>query len=349
MIVSTNARPAWRRRWREPEGAFGTLRLLLAAIVAMFHAGLMIGGIASGVSAVVCFFMISGYAMTGLARRTFPGLPAGAGRFYRDRLLRLAPQYYAWLAVAAVAWALGANLGEFIAGPPGPWGIIGNLTVVPLDFYAFLPPVKIFLLLPPAWSLGLELTFYLAFPFLLGSRLLLWAATLGGLAVAFLAAQGMLDSDIWGYRLLPGTLPFFVLGHAIYRRDPALLAAILSGLSACALAAWWGGRMALPWNNAILAGWLIGTPLVFGLSFLRARGWDTALGNASYGCYLAHWLPMSLTRAHHGDWAWSCGVALCAAILGAGGFWLVEAPITRLRRRLRRPEARSSCPEPVRA
>jgi peptidoglycan/LPS O-acetylase OafA/YrhL len=84
----------------------GTLRLLLAVSVAVFHANIGREGLRFGASAVIIFYMISGYAMSGLAG-TFLAAPDGrfwhgAVRFWRDRLLRLYPQYIAWLVIAAI-------------------------------------------------------------------------------------------------------------------------------------------------------------------------------------------------------------------------------------------------------
>ena len=66
-------------------------------------------------------------------------------------------------------------------------------------------------LIPPAWSLGAEVQFYLLAPFLLiwPKRLLL--AGLLSLGVYLTALSGFINSDWYGYRLLPGVLMFFLL------------------------------------------------------------------------------------------------------------------------------------------
>ena len=76
----------------------GTWRLLLALMVALTHVGVTIAGRDMGVTAVVCFYLISGYVMTGLIRTHYAGLPR-ARHFYADRFLRLWPHY---LAVAGI-------------------------------------------------------------------------------------------------------------------------------------------------------------------------------------------------------------------------------------------------------
>ena len=46
----------------------GTLRLALALIVMVFHAGVPVSNLSYGVSAVVAFFLISGFAIAGLVK-----------------------------------------------------------------------------------------------------------------------------------------------------------------------------------------------------------------------------------------------------------------------------------------
>lgn len=76
----------------------GTLRFFLALLVLYSHAGGRIQQLNPGVTAVVVFYIISGYVMTALMRRYYCPSPAGptlpsTAHFYLDRLLRLYPQY----------------------------------------------------------------------------------------------------------------------------------------------------------------------------------------------------------------------------------------------------------------
>ncbi|HEY0835823.1 MAG TPA: hypothetical protein VGE72_18105 [Azospirillum sp.] len=52
-------------------GILGTLRLVLALVVVLFHAGLPASGAETGVAAVAVFHTVSGFAMTGLLERHF--------------------------------------------------------------------------------------------------------------------------------------------------------------------------------------------------------------------------------------------------------------------------------------
>jgi peptidoglycan/LPS O-acetylase OafA/YrhL len=58
----------------------GTLRLVLALMVALSHVDVGVAGLNVGVVAVVTFYLISGYVMTGLPRRHYAS-PRLVGRF----------------------------------------------------------------------------------------------------------------------------------------------------------------------------------------------------------------------------------------------------------------------------
>jgi peptidoglycan/LPS O-acetylase OafA/YrhL len=320
-----------------PAGMFGTMRLALAMLVASFHAGMMIYDIPAGIASVVGFYIISGYTMTGLMERHYPAPLQQIWEFYWDRLLRLGPQYYFWLVVTGVAaLTIGRYFDHFVLFPTS-WNLaLANILVVPIDLYMYFPAIYDHTLIPPAWSLATEIVFYVLFPFLISDRRLMLFAATAGVAVSFFAQTGLIDTDIYGYRLLSGTIEFFIIGHAIYLRDYRLGLGIVAGMAVCAVAAQLAGNMGSFMTKPVIAGWLIGAPLVFGLSFLRPRRWDTALGNASYGCYLAHWMPASMLYNHFGDFYYGIGVAIIGAVLGAAGHYLVEVPFTKYRRRIRR-------------
>ncbi len=317
----------------------GSLRLALAVLVVLFHAGWQPAGLSVGVFAVVVFYLISGYAMAGLAGRFLDapadGFGAGVARFWRDRWLRLYPQYLLWALVGVfVAVGLGrrwlAQEGTLDAA-----SVAANLTVVPLCVYMYSSAVSHLMWLPQGWSLGTELCFYAVFPFTWRYRPLAWLAALGGCAVLALAMAGVLNPDWYGYRLLPGTLPFFMLGRAMLMKDRAMaatLALLLLCLAAFVIAT---GRLHLGYNREILLAACLGPVLV--AAVVRAPAWhyDPVLGHASYGTYLAHIAMLSLlptdgTLAMRG----ACAVVLSVAS-GWLGWMLVDQPVLHWRRRLR--------------
>jgi peptidoglycan/LPS O-acetylase OafA/YrhL len=62
-------------------------------------------------------------------------------------------------------------------------GLRGHALAFYMDFRSSTPQLWTFLLVPQAWSLGVELTFYLFAPFILGNRTLLYSC----LALSLLA------------------------------------------------------------------------------------------------------------------------------------------------------------------
>jgi peptidoglycan/LPS O-acetylase OafA/YrhL len=193
----------------------GLFRCALALAVVLYHgAGFVHWGVHIGVSAVVCFYIVSGYAMTGLIDRHFSA-SAAVVPFYCDRFWRLAPQYFTYLAFAAfLIFVLGIRSDLYQSGPLTAENVIAHLSVVPLSAFMYLPEVGRFQFIPQAWSLGTEALFYLSLPFLLVSRWRVYACIVCSLIIFLVAIAGTLDPDAFGFRLLPGVLIFFLTGHS---------------------------------------------------------------------------------------------------------------------------------------
>jgi peptidoglycan/LPS O-acetylase OafA/YrhL len=108
--------------------------------------------------------------------------------------------------------------------------------VLDANSMAAIQPAWFYLAAPQAWTLSVELTFYLIAPFVirrgLGTLMLLIAASLAVRAAVWLAA---LPLDPWCQRFTPAELCFFLLGVVCYhiyvrlktsRPRPAVLKAI---------------------------------------------------------------------------------------------------------------------------
>lgn len=318
---------------------FGTLRLLLAIAVALSHWGWMPYGFNPGVPAVVVFYLISGYVVRALIDR-HRCAPKRLVVFYGDRLLRLAPQYLCYLALAGSLWAAGVA-SPFLARAPGSWEWLANLFVVPLNYFMF-NGIDAFTLVPPAWSLGCEIQFYLLAPWLWYGRLrirqLAFAFSLG---VYGAALAGLLNSDWFGYRLLPGVLWIFLLGGLLHDLPRTRLRIVIL-FNALWIAHWlwfvllvWQPQWQEPFRREVAFGLTLGLPLLAALARLRPRTWDTALGNLSYGLFLAHFSVLWSWQLVHGPASLPpLPFYLGAAILLAGITWrLVERPATDLRHR----------------
>jgi peptidoglycan/LPS O-acetylase OafA/YrhL len=189
----------------------GIFRLLLAAAVVIGHAwGMRSPSIPMvwGPLAVQMFFVISGFYMSLILTTKYLRLDHGIGRFYLNRALRLLPTY--WVALAGlilvalllrptdlpVPLSWWATQGEF-DGRPLTFAalVLSHLTLLAHDVLPFLPDIGQraagdYVLIKPAWSIGMELWFYAVAPWLvrLRSRTLLMLIV-PSLALHFWTAQ----------------------------------------------------------------------------------------------------------------------------------------------------------------
>ena len=314
---------------------FGTFRLLLSCAVVVFHMGIDAGGLYPGVAAVICFLMVSGYAMAGLAQKSFPRL-IDAPFFYIDRAMRLMPQYWFYVLLSmATVYGLGWRFPGYQDGPVSLPGILSNL--LPPPFGPRLYPVEYghIMLMPQTWSLGIEILFYLALPLLLTSRWVMAAALIYAAWVFARATHGILNPDLDAYRFMPAPLIWLGAGAALQRRDWALYGAI--GLFAAGLfvSLVMADKVWLAMNAPLFLGGAIGFVAMPLLARLPRRRWDDRLGNASYGAFLAHYIFVAAFRDHLRDPAHVVIAVIAALACGALSYALVEAPVARWRRRLR--------------
>ena len=326
----------------------GMLRLVLALAVLFSHAGVRVNFLNPGVTAVIGFYLISGYVMAGLIHRHYED-PARVHWFYLDRVLRLYPQYLAYAGVTLAWFYATAPRTEFLQHAPAWQDLVNNAVVIPLNFFMYNGS-DAFTLIPPGWSLGAELQFYLLAPLML-----LWPRVGVMLAVASLAVQaaawhGLLNADWYGYRLLPGVLWVFGLGMLMFhaqRCRPALAAALAWSAPLLAFAVFlYLRRLGLhtaPYHQEVLIGWGLGVPLLHWAGRFRGGRIDRLAGDVSYGVFLNHFLLIWLLfPASERTPLQLAALALCSLMLSwATQRWL-ERPVLALRRRLRTKPAGTS-------
>jgi peptidoglycan/LPS O-acetylase OafA/YrhL len=216
----------------------GLLRTLFALSVVLDHSpfnqgNLLVGGrLAVQLFYVISGFLISYILVTNDAYRSTP-------RFYGNRLLRLFPSY-AVVAVVALALNVVANpefFDVYRRSPPSAdlFLILSNLFIFGQDWIMFAGvksgvlsmtgnyadsdvPLYQGLLVPQAWTLGIELSFYLIAPFILRSMRLVVALFLASLALrVVLLYAGVAQSDPWSYRFFPLELALFLAGALSHR------------------------------------------------------------------------------------------------------------------------------------
>lgn len=287
----------------------GALRLILAALVVASH----MSNLEIGRPAVFVFFALSGYWVLRMYDEKYAG-QASLGVFYLSRGLRI------WLSFAT-AFALAFALLS-LAGHKIPLSHLGGLLV----FGVASTGQDV---LGTAWSLDIEMQFYLAVP-------LIWLALRDRdpLAPGLLVLWAGLTALGWGLQLRFGVwtvlsyLPAFLAGVWIWRARPqvtgrtaALSLAVFVGLG-LVVAALPGPRalflkdVASPLNEDWFG-------LAWTLTLVPFLAWNVArpspaldrhLGGLSYPLYILHWPVIVLAGTLMGPLSALDKLAVLAAI-----------------------------------
>lgn len=336
----------------------GLLRFVLALSVITAHLpGLFfIRGTVGDVS-VQAFYMISGFYIAMILN----GKYANKAEFWRNRLLRLFPAYLAVLlfSILVKIW-ISSGLSEWLSPAfemsARSWLflVVSNLTLVGQDWIFFTAAGSSFLpliVVPQAWSLSVEITFYAVAPFLLRPfRPKLIAGIVLGTVVARLsfAHFGMMN-DPWSYRFFPLEIGTFLAGSlawAFYESMKTHLARVPE-VAGCALTVITLGfaisYYALPIDEMakrlfFLLILFFSLPLMFSLT--KDVKLDKAIGDLSYPVYLCHFVVIELLAYWWGTTAmtqWQMAGAILASVgLAWIIFFLIERPGERFRQSLNR-------------
>ncbi|MEO8678041.1 MAG: acyltransferase [Vicinamibacterales bacterium] len=344
----------------------GVFRILLAFCVVLSH-GLNIAiPVATADVAVQTFYIVSGFYMGLILTEKYRDFSP----YFTNRLLRLYPAYFVVLIVTLAHSIVRLLMGRSAADPGlvayvsdfAPLGLaartylIGtNLVLWTQDLTMFLklapagqglawttnfalsnPHVEKFLLVPQAWSLSIELSFYLLAPWLVArSTALLITIVAATLVARLLLARIGLDFDPWTYRFFPIEVGSFVLGILSYRSMGARSAsawqqrAALAGLLMATLtySAGPGGSL----QRLAFYGYCVwALPLVFQLT--RRNRVDRYLGELSYPIYLTHLLVISVALYSHLSGT-ALSVLIVALVVGASVALqeVVQKPVERYR------------------
>lgn len=191
---------------------FGTLRFILAIFVVVAHLTETVKSVSHfGVFAVFGFYIVSGYLMTAVLNKTYK---FDLKSFALNRFLRLFPVYYLVVCSTLIAFYLLPNAEAFHVV----WyardriqDIAGNLAIFPFEFYD-----AYFRIVPPAWSVAVELVcYFLLWLFIARSKQT--ALITAGVAAIYHVASLALGQD-WAARYFPfyaAILPFSI-GASIY-------------------------------------------------------------------------------------------------------------------------------------
>ncbi len=246
-----------------------------------------------GAIAVGVFFAVSGFVVAEAHAGPYAGRP---GAFLYNRLLRLVPPYLAALLLAigihAALWHAGVLvLWDYPhAGPPvtlarigaGLAGLVPGLQGRLGDDFEFIPF---------AWSLRMEMAFYLAVTLAVSAGR---AGMTGALGTALAGSAAFL---LHGRPGLLSCAPMFLVGAAfslcLKSPNPARIVYLLAVLpvAACGFASWGQhGHPVLPVQFLLLSLLLVLSALLAAsAASQRWRPLDRRLGDLSYPLYLNHY------------------------------------------------------------
>ncbi|WP_439625858.1 acyltransferase family protein [Shinella sp.] len=365
---------------RDEVMGMGALRLVLAVSVVCAHSGGVFGyDMATGRGAVQGFFMLSGFLMQlVLAEKYNPR--SDILLFYSNRAIRIYPTYFLALIFSAMISAL---LFRYSSGffyevhaamqvlTPFDWAkvVLSHIFIIGQDTFVFQQldtsslnyitvgvgnAAEKLLLLPPAWSISLELTFYLLAPFLARlstSWLLFIVAT--AFSLRCIGWWNGLAHDPWTNRFFPFEIALFVGGMVSYRCRNLILGVL--GSRGQRHVFWIALVGALSVHPGVIAAtrlhvhvelvYLVFYGFVFcvlpGL-FERSKNsrLDSFLGSFSFPVYLLHWPILLAYNAfagtHQDIYQGTLRTIACLIITFSISYAvviLVELPLERLRSR----------------
>lgn len=235
----------------------GVLRFLLAVCVVVGHTQFFMGnGFIGGPIAVEIFFIISGFYMSLILNEKYTG--SGSYKlFITNRFLKIYPSYFFVLLLTIVISLVyfkytshALYLQPYISNiqsMPIPATIIlilSNIIIFGQDIVMFLgvnipsgtiefvsnfrntnPPLFTFLLIPQAWSISIELMFYVIAPMLVRrSAIFITSMIIGGLLFKyfFIINEMGLSWDPWTYRFFPSEIAYFLIGSLSYKINCAI-------------------------------------------------------------------------------------------------------------------------------
>lgn len=293
--------------------------------------------------AVMFFFAISGFLIAYTLKRNYTPDASGCGRFYANRFIRIFALYWPLVLIALLvvpdAWAAFTAYGSlkqlaavFLFGMDWSLAFWG---------YAWIKGLE------PAWTLALELTFYVLAPFLVRSWKVAVAALVIFVAVrlGFVVANGPGFQGLWTYVFPPSSYGFFLMGLVAclaserYRflAAPALgIATLTASFAIMTLAPLRDFDSPRFWASIVL--FAIALPGLFEAT--KDIGWMNRLGDLSYPTYLVHGIVLStagtwLANRLPLDAPYLSATAVLSAIVLAAvvAHWCLEVPTAKAMRR----------------
>lgn len=335
----------------------GVFRVLLALSVLAAHTESFLGfDLVGGKMAVKAFFIISGFYMAMVLTEKYFKVSNPYKTFISNRFLRLYPIYWAVL-LMTVLISIGSGLArgrygvlEVFFEYPDTFNVysyayifFSNLLILGQDLAMFLeantngglhfitnfrysdPGVYRFFLIPPAWTISIELMFYLIAPFLVKSKTpwLVLLICLSGIFKYIVFSSGY-NYEPWTYRFFPFELMLFNVGILSYRlyvriKDTAIPkwlpnAALILTLITTLVYSYLPGREVTDILYLILV--FLAVPLIFIAT--KKNKYDRYIGEYSYPIYISHFfiieIMLVLRKKLHIPSSWMAEISFIVTI-----------------------------------
>ncbi len=149
----------------------GIVRFILALSVVIAHTKAIYGyELIGGYLSVNSFFIISGFYMAFILNEKYIGKNSSYRLFITNRFLRIYPIY--WLTLLLTVLLSWQGVVHYEQTHNLIYSIVENIALFPIiDYITWQPKIYGGQFVYPAWTLGLELTFYLLAPFFVRKKL----------------------------------------------------------------------------------------------------------------------------------------------------------------------------------
>lgn len=317
----------------------GIYRFVLATLVIAFHAGFRPFSLSIGVSAVVAFYILSGYAMSGLWDSYYIN-PKKAHIFILERIVRIFPQYYFWLLITLIMtfglnwWFEGYEKKEFSLKV-----IFNAILLIPYALGIYFPETVAWNPIGITTSLANEEVFYLFAPLLFTVRKFFSAVSFLSLVIFSLSLFSIIANNVYSYFFLPGPIVFLFIGHLVFRKRKSELALFLSLLAGVYLILATSQKIHNGYNLEVLIGIILGGILPPILNRKHETNFSKICGHASYGMFLGHTSVLIALKKfelfQNSKFLFGLAWIFTSIIVGWCSYSMIEKPTLKFRKRIR--------------
>lgn len=190
------------------------------------------------------------------------------------------------------------------------------------------------------------MTFYIVIPFIVIflKDWQIYCLSLLSFVIFLFAFNNTVNTDTYGYRLLPGTLFIFLYGWLLNKNTQSsryfrYLMFLMVFLLAITLFLKDSKFYSYPYNKEVIIGFISGSIIVGVIKNIRFSSWDEFFGNISYGVFLNHfiviWLLEVFLKRKVTGYLEIFFLLLISITLSIFSFYFIERPFLIKRKVLR--------------